>query len=317
MAIRRTKIREALDKDGDGAEMTLMGWVRNIRPQKNRTFIHINDGSTIHHAQVVAEPALDNYEDVLRMGVGTSVAVHGRWLESAGRGQKYELVADQLIIVGAADPEKYPLQPKRHSFEFLREIAHLRTRTNTFGAVFRIRGALARATHDFFSDRGFVYVHTPILTGSDCEGAGEMFQVTTMDLGAVQKTDAGQVDFSRDFFAKQAGLTVSGQLEAELMALGLGDVYTFGPTFRAENSNTARHLSEFWMVEPEMAFCDLEDDIELAEEYLRAIISDVLQHHGDDLAFLEKNMTGILSLKKSMIEKVVHECAAIKAPVST
>ncbi|MCD6499096.1 MAG: asparagine--tRNA ligase [Deltaproteobacteria bacterium] len=291
MSIRRTKIREALDKDGDGAEMTLMGWVRNIRPQKNRTFIHLNDGSTIQHAQVVADPSLDNYEAVLRMGVGSSVAVQGRWVESAGRGQKSELIADRIVIVGEADAEKYPLQPKRHSFEFLREIAHLRTRTNTFGAVFRIRGALARATHDFFGDRGFVYVHSPILTGSDCEGAGEMFQVTTMDLAAVPKTPAGQVDFGRDFFGKQAGLTVSGQLEAELMALGLGDVYTFGPTFRAENSNTARHLSEFWMVEPEMAFCDLEDDIDLAEDYLRALVSDVLHHHEDDLAFLEKNVS--------------------------
>ncbi len=290
MSIRRTKIAKALVQAQVGDELTIMGWIRAIRPQKQRTFIHLNDGSTIDKLQVVAEPSLANYEAVSRQGVGAALAVVGRWQESAGRGQTHELVAQRIEILGEADPEVYPLQPKRHSFEFLREIAHLRPRTNTFGAVFRIRNELEWATHRFFQDRGFVLVRTPILTGSDCEGAGEMFQVTTLDLADVPRRDDGSVDYGQDFFGQEAHLTVSGQLEAELLAMGLADVYTFGPTFRAENSNTPRHLAEFWMVEPEMAFCDLEDDMDLAESYIRYLFGQVLENRAADVAFLAKNV---------------------------
>ena len=290
MSIRRTKIAAALAGTEAGVELTVMGWIRAIRPQKQRTFIHLNDGSTIQKLQVVAEPSLPNYEEISRLGVGSAVAVRGQWQESAGRGQSHELVAAEIQILGPADPERYPLQPKRHSFEFLREIAHLRPRTNTFGAVFRIRNELAWATHRFFQERGFVLVRTPILTGSDCEGAGEMFQVTTLDLADPPRLDDGSVDYAQDFFGRRAQLTVSGQLEGELLAMGLGEIYTFGPTFRAENSNTPRHLAEFWMVEPEMAFADMEDDMDLAEAYVRYLFQQVLEHRSDDVAFLAKNV---------------------------
>ncbi len=297
MSIRRTKISAAFAGTDVGAELTVMGWIRAIRPQKQRTFIHINDGSTITKLQVVAEPGLDNYEAIARLGVGSAIAARGLWQESGGRGQTHELVAREIEILGEADPERYPLQPKRHSFEFLREIAHLRPRTNTFGAVFRIRNELAWATHRFFQQRGFVLVRTPILTGSDCEGAGEMFQVTSLDINNPPRTQDGSVDYGRDFFGRRAQLTVSGQLEAELLATGLGQVYTFGPTFRAENSNTPRHLAEFWMVEPEMAFCDLEDDMDLAEAYVQFLFGQVLEHCSDDLAFLAKNVDSELETR--------------------
>ncbi len=291
MTIHRTRIAELLAREEPLEKVTIMGWIRNIRPQKQRTFIHVNDGSTPQRLQVVAEPRLANYAEVAALGVGSAIAATGKWVESAGRGQSFELQAEEVRVLGPADPERYPLQPKRHSFEFLREIAHLRPRTNTFGAIFRIRSALAWATHEFFHSRGFFYVHTPILTGSDCEGAGEMFQVTKLDLANPPRKDDGSIDFSRDFFGKRAFLTVSGQLEAELLATGLGLVYTFGPTFRAENSNTPRHLAEFWMVEPEMAFYDLEDDMDLAEDYVKALYRHVLDHCDQDLAFLEKFFT--------------------------
>ena len=286
--MKRTKIVDALKKEQPGETLTLMGWVRAIRPQKNRTFIKINDGSCIDQVQIVAEPKLGNYEAIKKLGVGASISATGEWAESGGRGQRFELQAQDLKIFGDADRDTYPLQPKRHTYEFLREIAHLRPRTNTFGAVFRLRHALAYATHKFYHDRGFVYAHTPIITASDCEGAGEMFGVTTLDLSNVPKADGGGVDFSQDFFAARTGLTVSGQLEGELLALGLGEIYTFGPTFRAENSNTARHLSEFWMIEPEMAFYDLDDNMDLAEDYLKYLLSYVLEHRGQDLEFLAK-----------------------------
>ncbi len=288
MSIQRTRVAELLTRGQPLERATVMGWIRNIRPQKQRTFIHLNDGSTIQRLQVVAEPGLPNYAQVSALGVGSAIAATGQWVESAGRGQAYELRAAEIQILGPADPERYPLQPKRHSFEFLREIAHLRSRTNTFGAVFRIRDALAWATHEFFHSRGFYYVHTPILTGSDCEGAGELFQVTKLDPANPPRTEEGRVDYGQDFFGKRAFLTVSGQLEAELLATGLGLVYTFGPTFRAENSNTPRHLAEFWMVEPEMAFYDLEDDMALAEDYVKALCRHVLDRCDEDLAFLEK-----------------------------
>jgi asparaginyl-tRNA synthetase len=286
--MKRTRIADALRMEEIDRELTLMGWVRNIRPQKKLTFIQVNDGSTAVNAQVVAEPGLPNYDEVFRLGVGSAVSVRGKWVESAGKGQKFELKADEIRVFGTADPTSYPLQPKKHSYEFLREIAHLRSRTATFGAVFRVRNALAYGTHKFFQERGFVYAHTPIISGSDCEGAGEMFKVTAFDLDKVPMTPEGQVDFEKDFFGRSTGLTVSGQLEGELLALGLGDIYTFGPTFRAENSNTARHLSEFWMIEPEMAFYDLADNMDLAEEYLKALFAYVLKQCPEDMAFFQK-----------------------------
>jgi asparaginyl-tRNA synthetase len=286
--VRRTKIKTALETIEAPAELRLRGWVRAIRGQKKITFIQLNDGSCLAHAQVVVDPDISGYGEIMKLGVGAALEVEGRWVESGGRGQKNELHAKKINILGRADRDTYPLQPKRHSYEFLREIAHLRPRTNTFGAVFRVRHALAYATHKFYHDRGFVYVHTPIITASDCEGAGEMFQVTTLDLADPPRTESGQIDFGQDFFGRQTGLTVSGQLEGELMALGLGEIYTFGPTFRAENSNTPRHLSEFWMIEPEMAFYDLDDNMDLAEDYLKFLFAHVLEHCPDDLGFLAK-----------------------------
>ncbi len=284
--MKRTKIKDALKIENPGRKITLMGWVRAIRPQKNQTFLKINDGSCIDQVQVVVPPELENYEEIKKLGVGASLKAEGVWSESGGKGQRFELQADEIEIFGFADRDVYPLQPKHHTYEFLREIAHLRPRTNTFGAVFRIRHALAYATHKFYNERGFVYVHTPIVTASDCEGAGEMFQVTTLDLRNPPLAQKGEVDYAQDFFGKKTSLTVSGQLEGELLALGLGEIYTFGPTFRAENSNTARHLSEFWMIEPEMAFYDLDDNMDLAEDYLKYLFSYVLENCREDLEFL-------------------------------
>jgi len=284
--MKRTKIVDALKIEQKGVEITLMGWVRAIRPQKNQTFVKINDGSCIAQLQIVVQPELADYDKIKKLGVGSAIAAKGLWMESGGKGQSFELQATHIEILGTADRNSFPLQPKRHTYEFLREIAHLRPRTNTFGAVFRIRHALAFATHQFYHDRGFVYVHTPIITTSDCEGAGEMFQVTTLSLKNPPLNDTGEVDYTKDFFGNKTGLTVSGQLEGELLALGLGEIYTFGPTFRAENSNTARHLSEFWMIEPEMAFYDLDDNMDLAEDYLKYLFSYVLDHCAEDLEFL-------------------------------
>lgn len=301
--MKRTKIKDAFASGKVGDELQLMGWVRAIRAQKKFTFIKINDGSCLDQAQVVVDPDVEGYDRIMKLGVGAAIRATGRWVESGGRGQTHELHADSIEIFGDADRESYPLQPKRHSYEFLREIAHLRPRTNTFGAVFRIRHALAFATHKFFDDRGFVYVHTPIVTGSDCEGAGEMFQVTTLPIGEPPRKENGEVDYSRDFFARQTGLTVSGQLEGELLALGLGEVYTFGPTFRAENSNTPRHLSEFWMIEPEMAFYDLDDDMDLAEDYLKSLFSHVLENCASDLEFLAKRSDpGLADTLRSIVD---------------
>ena len=287
--IKRKEIAGILGSSDFGSEVMLMGWVRTRRDSKGGfSFLEINDGSTIKNIQVVVSSSLPNYaEVVLRLTTGCSVIVTGTVIESPGKGQKVEVQAKQVQILGWADPETYPLQKKRHSFEYLRTIAHLRSRTNTFGAVARIRNAISFAIHDYFNREGFIYLHTPIITGSNCEGAGDMFAVTTLDLQNLTSRD-GKIDFSDDFFGKAANLTVSGQLEAEVYALALGNVYTFGPTFRAENSNTSRHLAEFWMVEPEMAFCDLDGNAALGEDLVKSVLADSLKRCEDDLDFLNR-----------------------------
>lgn len=288
MREKRTKIQSVLASEPIGDKLTVMGWVRTKRESKNVAFIALNDGSTINNLQIVADA--DKFGEVIlrKITTGASLAVTGDLVESQGKGQSCELVAEHIEVFGEADPDKYPLQPKRHSLEFLREIAHLRPRTNTFSAIMRVRHALAFAVHQFFHEKGFVYLNTPIITASDAEGAGETFHVTNFDLDAIPKTEEGQVDYKKDFFEKEANLTVSGQLEGELAALALSEIYTFGPTFRAENSNTTRHLAEFWMIEPEMAFYDIVDNMDLAEEMLKYLVKYALDHCPDDLAFLEK-----------------------------
>ena len=287
--MKRTRITQILAGQKAGATVTVAGWVRTKRESKGGfCFIELNDGSCMRNLQVIAEESLPNYrEEVLKLQTGSALRVSGAVVESPGKGQAVELRAEAVEVLGWADPETYPLQKKRHSFEFLRTIAHLRPRTNTFGAVARVRNAVSFAIHRFFQERGFIYLHTPIVTGSDCEGAGAMFRVTTLELDRVPLAD-GRADFSLDFFGSPANLTVSGQLEAEAYALALGDVYTFGPTFRAENSNTPRHLAEFWMVEPEMAFCDLEGNVELATDFLKFIFSRVLEECGEDMDFFKR-----------------------------
>ena len=287
LAQQRTKIKELLSNGTEGSTYTIKGWVRTKRENKNVAFIALNDGSTIKNIQVVADPAKISEEVLRKATTGAALAIEGKLVASQGQGQSVELQAQSIQVLGEADPEKYPLQPKKHSLEFLREIAHLRMRTNTFGAVFRIRHAMAFAVHKFFQEKGFVNLHTPIITGSDAEGAGEMFRVTTLDPNKLPRTEEGKVDFKEDFFEKETNLTVSGQLEGELGALALGEIYTFGPTFRAENSNTSRHLAEFWMIEPEMAFVELEGNMDLAEEMLKYLIRYALDNCTDDLEFLD------------------------------
>jgi len=284
---KRVKIKHLIESGQSGEKTTVSGWVRTFRGNR---FVILNDGSCLASLQVVVDfDSMD--ENILKqITTGAAISVSGEIVESQGRGQRIEMLAEEITIHGVSDPDKYPLQPKKHSLEFLREIAHLRFRTNTFGAVFRIRHAAAYAIHKFFNDRGFYYMHSPILTGSDAEGAGEMFQVTTLPLNDVPKTEDGEVDFKKDFFDKPTNLTVSGQLEAELAALALSEVYTFGPTFRAENSNTSRHLAEFWMIEPEVAFCDLNDNMDLAEDMLKYIIKYVIEHNKEDLEFLDNRL---------------------------
>ncbi|MFM7839460.1 MAG: asparagine--tRNA ligase [Chitinophagaceae bacterium] len=284
---QRTKIKEVLLLNPQQQEIVVMGWVRTFR---NNQFIALNDGSTNAHLQVVLE--LGKYDEELLKRITTSAAlrVKGRLIASLGKGQTVELKASEVTILGDCDPEKYPLQPKKHSLEFLREIAHLRFRTNTFGAVFRVRHSLAFAIHQFFHQKGFVYLHTPIITASDAEGAGEMFRVTTLPFDQTPRNPDHSINFKEDFFGRSTHLTVSGQLEGELGATAFGEIYTFGPTFRAENSNTARHLAEFWMVEPEMAFYDLEDNMNLAEEFIQYIINVVLQQNANDIDFLAQRL---------------------------
>ena len=270
-----TPIKDALQSTAPIEPIQLQGWVRTRRDSKDFSFIELNDGSCLRNLQIIAKNTLPNYAALQRLTTGASISVRGALVASQGKGQKWEVVADKIDIVGGAD-DTYPLQKKGHTPEFLREIAHLRPRSNLFGCVFRVRSRLAFAIHQFFQERGFVYVHTPIITGSDCEGAGELFRVTTIDPAAAgPRTANGEIDYTKDFFARQTYLTVSGQLEAEAFALALSRVYTFGPTFRAENSNTSRHASEFWMIEPEMAFCDLNGNMDLAEEIVKYLITDV------------------------------------------
>jgi asparaginyl-tRNA synthetase len=280
---KRLKIKDLLSADKSGGQATVMGWVRTFR---NNQFIALNDGSTNNNLQVVLE--LGKFDEILikRITTGASLKITGELVPSLGKGQKIELKAIAVEVLGDSDAEKYPLQPKKHSLEFLREIAHLRFRTNTFGAVFRVRHALAFAVHQFFNDKGFIYLHTPIITASDAEGAGEMFKVTTLPFNDTPRLPEGSVDFREDFFGRPTNLTVSGQLEGELGAMAFSEIYTFGPTFRAENSNTARHLAEFWMIEPEMAFYDLEDNMNLAEEFIKYIIRYAMEHNQEDLEFL-------------------------------
>jgi len=273
-----------------GADVTAHGWVKTRRDSKGVSFIQLNDGSTFQDLQVVVEAGVVPEDALTHATTGASVRVEGTLVESPGTGQAVELKAATVTVIGAADPATYPLQKKGHTMEFLREKAHLRSRSNTFGAVFRVRNAISFAIHKFFHERGFLYVHTPVITTSDAEGAGAMFGVTTLDLMNLPRTDDGQVNYGEDFFAKRAHLTVSGQLEAEIFALAFTNVYTFGPTFRAENSNTPRHLAEFWMIEPEMAFCDLDGDRKLAEAFLKYVIQHVLNTCGSDLAFFNQRI---------------------------
>lgn len=285
------RIAEILRNSQPDELVTIKGWVRTKRELKEFTFIEVNDGSFLANLQVVLNPDLPDYDTILKqINTGASVEVSGVIVPSLGKGQRIELKASSVIVYGDADPATYPLQKKRHSFEFLRTIGHLRSRTNTIGAVFRVRNACASAIHQFFQERGFLWIHSPIITASDCEGAGELFSVTSLNLNNIPKTKAGEVDFSQDFFGRQAYLTVSGQLQAEVMAMAFRDVYTFGPTFRAENSNTSRHLAEFWMVEPEMAFCDLHGDMDLAEEFLKYIFKYVLDKCPEDMEFFNERI---------------------------
>lgn len=282
------RIATILEEKNVGREVTVRGWVRTFR---SRRFIALNDGSSVHNLQCVVDFESMDESVLKKITTGACIEVCGDLVNSQGAGQDVEIAAKHIVIHGVSDPEEYPLQPKKHSLEFLRDIAHLRPRTQTFGAVFRLRHHLSYAIHHYFHQRGFYNVHTPIITGSDAEGAGEMFRVTTLDAADPPKTDEGLVNYREDFFEKEVNLTVSGQLEAELFALGLGKVYTFGPTFRAENSNTSRHLAEFWMIEPEVAFADLAKNMDLAEDFLRSIIRSALTHCADDLAFLSARQT--------------------------
>ena len=298
----RSKIKDLLSRDAAGGEVQIQGWVKTRRSSKSVAFLQVSDGSTLTDLQVVADQNLPNFALVDSLNTGCSVSVHGTLAESPGKGQKYEIQATSIDLIGAADPETYPLQKKRHTPEFLREIAHLRPRTNTFGAMARVRNALSMAVHSFFQNRGFLFIQAPMITASDAEGAGAMFRVTTLDLENLPVKD-GRVDHEADFFGKPAYLTVSGQLEAEIFALAMSDVYTFGPTFRAENSNTSRHLAEFWMVEPEVAFCDLDGLAELSEDFLKYIFNHVLDNCAEDLEFFSRWYDkGVISTLQAIVD---------------
>ena len=299
--MKRAKIKDLLDRKEERQEVLVKGWVRTRRDSKGGfSFIELNDGSCLANIQVIAEHSLKNFLELdKQITTGSCMAITGKLVISQGKGQKMEIQSTGLELYGTADAETFPLQKKRHSFEYLREIAHLRPRTNTFGAVMRVRSRLAYAIHQFFNDRGFVYLNTPIITTSDCEGAGEMFQVTTLDPDCLPKVE-GKIDYAQDFFGEKTSLTVSGQLEGEIYASALSDIYTFGPTFRAENSNTSRHLSEFWMVEPEMAFYDLDDDMDLAEEFIKYLFVDALENCSEDMEFFNQR------IDKTIIETLQH-----------
>ncbi len=298
--LKRTKIAKLIQADQPQSEVLVRGWVRTRRDAKDFSFIELNDGSSLKNIQIIANNNLSNYEDIKKITTGSSLAVKGALVESQGGNQKYEIVAQNIEIYSIA-PEDFPLQKKKHTDEYLRTIAHLRPRTNKYGAAFRVRSELSFAIHKFFNERGFRYIHTPIITASDCEGAGEMFQVTTLDLNNLPRTKDGKIDYSQDFFGKEARLTVSGQLNGEMYACALGDIYTFGPTFRAENSNTTRHAAEFWMIEPEMAFADIYDDMDLAEDMVKYCIRHVMNTCADDLALFDKFVEPGLLAKLSNI----------------
>ncbi len=298
----RTKIVDLLKQAPISADVTVKGWVRTKRGNKNVAFIALNDGSTIHNIQVVADMTVFTEEQLKPVTTGACLRVTGKLVESQGSGQPVEIQAREIEVYGTADVETFPLQKKGHTLEFLREIAHLRPRTNTFGAVLRIRHAMAFAIHNYFNEHGFVYLHTPIVTAADAEGAGAMFQVTTLDMNNPPRNDKKEIDYTQDFFGKQTSLTVSGQLEGETGAMALGEIYTFGPTFRAENSNTPRHLAEFWMIEPEMAFYDIKDNMDLAEDFIKYLVKYALDHCLDDLQFLND------MYDKELIERLRSVC---------
>lgn len=285
--MKHTKVKELLNSAQTMQEVYVKGWVRTFR---NNQFIALNDGSTINNIQCVVDFENTPAETLKRITTGSAVALKGALAESKGAGQKYEIQVTSLEILGDSDPEKFPMQPKKHSLEFLRENAHLRVRTNAFGAIMRVRSVLSFAVHNYFQEKGFVYVNTPVITGADAEGAGEMFQVTSLPLDNLPKNEEGNIDYKKDFFGKHTNLTVSGQLEGEAFAMALGQIYTFGPTFRAENSNTSRHLAEFWMIEPEVAFNDLHDNMDLAEDFIQYVIKYTVDKCGDDLKFLEQRL---------------------------
>lgn len=290
MKAKKLSIKDLLQSEDLDKDVVIKGWVKTKRGNKQVNFIALNDGSTINNIQVVVD--MENISDDImrRVTTGAAISVFGKLVESSGSGQRCEILASNIEVLGIADPDKYPIQPKKHTLEFLREVAHLRFRTNIFGAIFRIRHSMAFAIHKYFNENGFFYLHTPIITSSDAEGAGEMFHVTTLDINNLVRDDEGNIDFKQDFFGKSTNLTVSGQLEGELGAMALGKIYTFGPTFRAENSNTARHLAEFWMIEPEVAFYDIDDNMNLAEDFLKYLIRYALDNCMDDLQFLSKRL---------------------------
>lgn len=288
--MKRTEIKALLQEAVVGKKVNVKGWVRTKRGSKNVAFVALNDGSVIHNIQIVVDLEKFNENDLAQVTTGASISVDGEVVASQGSGQKVEVIAEKLEVLGAADPEKYPLQAKKHSLEFLRDIAHLRFRSNTFGAITRLRHSMIFAVHKFFTEEGFYNIHTPIITGSDAEGAGEMFHVSTLDPKNPPRTEEGDIDYKKDFFGKETNLTVSGQLEVETACMAMSKVYTFGPTFRAENSNTTRHLAEFWMIEPEIAFADLEEDMDLAEKFIKYLLQYALDNCMDDLQFLSKRL---------------------------
>ncbi|MFV0339097.1 MAG: asparagine--tRNA ligase [Parachlamydiaceae bacterium] len=299
MRLRIKQMKYSMDLAGK--EVTVKGWVRTVRNQKTFSFIELNDGSTLSNLQIVADSNTEDYMKLMdKLSTGVSISAFGKLEKSPTGKDELELHAKKIEVIGVCDPESYPMQKKRHTFEFLRTIAHLRPRTNTIGAVTRLRNALAYATHQYFQQKGFLYIHTPIITASDCEGAGKMFQVTTLDLNNVPKNDKKQVDYSQDFFSTPSYLTVSGQLNGEIYACAMSDIYTFGPTFRAENSNTTRHLAEFWMIEPEMAFADLNDNMDNAEGYLKFVLKYVLENCPEDMQFFDKHVSN------GLVERLRH-----------
>ena len=309
----RTLVKDALNATAPNDAIFLQGWVRTRRDAKAFSFIELNDGSCLKGLQIIVDATLPDYPQATRANTGASIEVRGKLVESKGQGQKWEVVAEKFNVLGEADAT-YPLQKKGHSLEFLREIAHLRPRSNLFGAVFRVRSRLAYAVHQFFQERNFFYVHAPIITASDAEGAGEMFRVTTLDVGNPPKTEQGEVDNSKDFFGKKTFLTVSGQLEGEIFATALSNIYTFGPTFRAENSHTSRHAAEFWMIEPEIAFCDLAGDMALAEEFVKYLIRDAREHCAGDLEFFSKFVDkDLLTRLDFVLERPFQHCSYTEA----